>query len=153
MVGEAVWQRHYQPYLENAPAHSGQDECMKKNPLAIGFVNRLVYGLVAVLISLRYHFFIVVWLIAVGAQILGSLYGAKYFYKEHMDKDWLKLLFWSNTFAWVIPPVGFFISAATRIINLRNQADDHKVFARLAAIGFWLSFINAIILAKLLIHS
>jgi len=70
--------------------------------------------------------------------------------KANKSNEWLKLLFWSNTFTWILPPVGFFTCATTRTINYRNQDADRKLFMRLAAVCFWLSFINAIILAKYL---
>jgi hypothetical protein len=70
--------------------------------------------------------------------------------KSKVSSDWLKLLFWSNTFTWILPPFGFFTYAATRFINSRNHGSDYKLFMRLAAACYWLSFINAIILAKYL---
>jgi len=124
---------------------------MRKSPFAIGFVNGLPYGVIVGLISWKYHFFIIVGLITIIAQACGSIYGARYLHRENIRNDWLRILFWSNTFAWVIPPIGLFNSAATGVINSRNQAADRKLFMRLATIGFWLSLINATILAKLFI--
>jgi len=125
---------------------------MRKSPFAIGFVSGLPFSVVAGLISWKYHFFIIVWLVTISAQVCGGIYGAKYLHQENIRKDWLRILFWSNTFAWVFPPIGLFNAAATRVINSRNQAADRKLFMRLATIGFWLSLINAVILAKLFIH-
>jgi hypothetical protein len=116
----------------------------------IGARAGLISGVVAVLISLKYHFFIYAYLLMVLTSVLGAFYGARYMQKTNKSKEWLKLLFWSNTFTWILPPVGFFTSAATRTINYRNQDADRKLFMRLATTCFWLSFINAIILAKYL---
>lgn len=81
---------------------------------------------------------------------LGGFYGLHYIRKTNQSIKWLKLLFWSNTFTWILPPIGFFTYAATRVINSRNHGEDRKFFMRLAIVCFWLSLINTIILAKYL---
>jgi Na+-driven multidrug efflux pump len=67
--------------------------------------------------------------------------------KASQNVKWLKLLFWSNTLTWILPPIGFFTGAATGVINSRNHGDDRVVFSRLSRACFWLSFINAIVMA------
>jgi len=127
---------------------------MQKSPrirgAIIGARGGLISGIVAVLISLKYHFFINAYLVMVLTSIPGAFYGARYMQKANKSNEWLKLLFWSNTFTWVLPPIGFFTSAATHTINYRNQDADRKLFMRLASTCYWLSFINAIVLAKYL---
>jgi hypothetical protein len=125
---------------------------MRDSPKTRGFIiglkGGLLWGAIAVLISLKYHFFIYAYLVMVLTTALGGFYGLRYMQKAIKSNEWLKLLFWSNTFTWIVPPVGFFTCTATRYINYRNQGSDHKLFMRLAAICFWLSLINATILAK-----
>lgn len=80
----------------------------------------------------------------------GALYGVRYIRQASKNNTWLKLLFWSNTLTWIIPPIGFFTYGATHTINLRNHGEDRKLFNRLSSACFWLSLINAIIMAKYL---
>jgi hypothetical protein len=116
----------------------------------IGFRGGLVWGAAAPLISLKYHFFIYAYLVMITMSLLGALYGARYMRRANESKQWLKLLFWSNTFTWIFPPAGFFTCTATRTINLRNQDVDRQLFMKLSTICFWLSFINIVVLAKYL---
>jgi hypothetical protein len=110
----------------------------------------LLAGLIAALISWKYPFFKVVFITMIFTLAAGAIYGVRYGYQDGKNDTWLKLLFWSNTAAWLIPPIGFFTSAATRNLNLFNRGTDRRLFMRLAAVCFVLSFINAVILAKLL---
>ena len=80
----------------------------------------------------------------------GAFYGVRYIQKTSQNVKWLQLLFWSNTFTWILPPIGFFTYGATHTINLRNHGEDRKLFSKLSGACFWLSFINAIIMAKYL---
>lgn len=116
----------------------------------IGLKGGLIWGAIAVLISLKYHFFIYAYLVMVFTSSLGGFYGLRYMQKASKSNGWLKLLFWSNMFAWILPPVGFFTCTATRIINSRNNDSDRRLFIALTRVCYWLSFINAIILAKYL---
>jgi Na+/H+ antiporter NhaD/arsenite permease-like protein len=110
----------------------------------------LLWGLVALLISLKYHFVIYAYLVMALSYVLGGYYGVYYIRKTSQNIKWLKLLFWSNTFTWILPPIGFFTYAATHVINSRNHGEDRTLYMRLAIVCSWLSFINIIILAKYL---
>jgi multisubunit Na+/H+ antiporter MnhF subunit len=116
----------------------------------IGLKGGLIWGAIAVLISLKYHFFIYAYLVMGLTSVIGALYGSRYLQKATKNNKWLKLLFWSNTFTWILPPIGFFTYGATHSINLRNHDEDRQLFMRLSTACFWLSFINAIIIAKYL---
>jgi uncharacterized membrane protein len=116
----------------------------------IGLKGGLLWAGIAVLISLKYPFFLYAYVVMGLVSIVGAFYGVYYLKKVTKSNTWLKLLFWSNMFTWIVPPIGFFTYGATRTINSRNHDDDRKLFIRLANVCFWLSFINAIILAKYL---
>jgi hypothetical protein len=120
----------------------------KTRGMIIGLRAGLISGLLAVLISLRYPFFLNVYIVTVLALMLGAYYGLHYIRKESKNLQWLKILFWSNTITWIVPPVGFFTCSASRVINVRNQGEDRKQYLILARICLILSFINAVILAK-----
>lgn len=122
---------------------------MQKSAFIIGARSGLLAGLIAALISWKYPFFKPVFLTMIFTLAVGAIYGVRYGYQDNKNYTWLKLLFWANTVTWIIPPIGFFTSAATRNMNLFNHGADRKPFMRLAGVCFALSFINAIVLAKI----
>jgi hypothetical protein len=122
----------------------------KRNAFATGFYAGIPYAVVALLISIKIHYFILVWLFSVVFQILGALYGASYIRKGHMNEDWLKVLFWSNLVTWIFPPLGLFGAGCTRVINYRNQGGDRNLYMKLAAFCFIASIINATVLFNIL---
>jgi hypothetical protein len=123
---------------------------MRKKAFLTGLVEGLspVY-LVAILISLKLHFFILVWLAYLVFGYLGSLYGVVYLHRASIDKIWLKKLFWSNAITWLIPPIGFFTAAATSTINDKNRGADYKLFERLSIFCFFSSTATATLVAWL----
>jgi|SRR5665213_2671701 len=127
---------------------------MKNSPKTRGFIiglkGGLLWGIPAGLISVKYHFFIYAYLVMLLTSGLGAYYGVRYMRGTNKSNEWLKLLFWSNTVTWIVPPIGFFTYGATHSINLLNHDEDRKLFNKLSDACFWLSFVNAIILAKYL---
>jgi hypothetical protein len=113
----------------------------------IGARAGLISGAIAILISQKYPFFIYAYVVLLLTSLPGALCGVWYIQRRTLGGEWLKLLFWSNTLAWIVPPIGFFVCAATRTINFRNHGADREQFMRLAGGCFILSFINALILA------
>jgi hypothetical protein len=125
---------------------------MKKKAFVAGMTGALPLGLVAALISLKFHFFILVWLIYIVFTLLGTIYGAAYIRQGKANEDWLKQLFWSNTATWLIPPLGFFTASSTGVINHVNKGNDYNLFRRLANFCFFASLVSATILVGLVVH-
>jgi hypothetical protein len=123
---------------------------MKKKAFATGFTSATPLTLIALLISLKIHYFIIVWIIYIVFSLIGASYGASYIRNGNVNKNWLNQLFWSNAATWLIPPLGFFTSASTAVINRRNQGDDYSKFRWIANFCFLASIINATALAGLL---
>lgn len=83
---------------------------------------------------------------------IGLLYGTWYANREHINEGWVKFLFWSNTFTWIIPPLGILTSTASFSINSRNNGPDRSKYMTLATVGISLGILNGILGVILAAH-
>lgn len=123
---------------------------MKRKAFVAGMNGALPLTLIAALISLKFHFFILVWLVYTIFSLLGIIYGASYMRQGNVNEGWLKKLFWSNLATWLVPPLGFFTATSTGVINHANRGNDYTLFRRLANFCFVASLVSSTIIFGLL---
>lgn len=112
------------------------------------------FSLKRILILLIYilSFFIFYAIFRYGGLIMGGLFlfpvwvGSSfpqwYLKREKISEKFVKILFWSNTVTWLIPPIGLFTSIATYQFTERLETGKFRP-AILATICLILTIINA----------
>lgn len=127
---------------------------MKSPAFMTSFKFGLFYAVLAIIINLKVHHFLPVWVVAQGFWAAGSIYGVAYMQKNDLASSggWLRVLFWSNTVMWLVPPLGLFGAGAARVINTRNQGADHGLFRGLINFCYIASLVIATILTNLLLQ-
>lgn len=73
------------------------------------------------------------------ASLLTTLLGSWYIKRGKYNERALRILFWLNIVAWIIPFLGLFISFLSGYINARNNGADRNKYRLLGIIGLVLS--------------
>jgi len=105
-------------------------------------------AIVFAIIGLKFPFIFISFLITEIFSIIGAIYGARYIYSKNKNITWLRILFWSNSVTWLVPPIGFATLSATHIINKANHGKDKLLFDRLRQTCFILCVITTLLFTK-----
>ncbi len=85
--------------------------------------------------------------------LLGKAYATWYLSKPTVNKSWLKILFYSNWVAWILPLLGFFVASATYTMNRNNTGDDKSLYMTYAATCLSASVLNSVVTLVLVLSN